>query len=191
MNNKFREKSPERTCQKSYKTYGSYKPHLAKDFHNRCGYTDCPDFWFGGSGNFHIDHFIPWKKHPAKPELKTDYKNLVYCCSYVNILKSDDETAYLDPCDVDYNNHFSRDSLGYILPNPTSNEATYMYKKLKLYLRRYQIIWTLENLFKKMELIKNELDVAPDGRHKDELKHVMSDLTCLMLDYKKYLSESQ
>lgn len=191
MTNKFRMKSPARTCVKSYQVYGRYKSFLAKDFFNRCGYTDCPDFWFGGSGNFHIDHFIPWKKHPLKPNLKTDYSNLVYCCSYVNILKSDDETAYLDPCNVDYNDHFSRDSLGNIKPNRSSAQAMYMYDRLKLYLKRYQVIWMLENIFIKMELIKNALDSSPEGKQKDELKCVMADLACIMLEYKKYLSENQ
>ena len=191
MTNKFRIKSPVRACVKSYQVYGRYKSFLAEDFSNRCGYTDCPDFWFGGSGNFHIDHFIPWKKYPSKPNLKTDYSNLVYCCSYVNILKSDDETAYLDPCNVDYNDHFSRDTLGNIKPNKSSVQAMYMYDRLKLYLKRYQVIWMLENIFIKMELIKNALDSSPEGQQKNELRYVMSDLACLMLEYKKYLSENQ
>lgn len=191
MTNKFRIKSPVRTCLKSYKVYGRYKSFLAKDFYNRCGYTDCPDFWFGGIGNFHIDHFIPWKKHPSKPNLKTDYNNLVYCCSYVNILKSDDETAYLDPCNVDYNDHFSRDVVGNITPNKTSAHAIYMYDRLKLYLKRYQVIWMLENIIIKMDLIKEALDSLPEGQQKDELKCVMSDLACVMLEYRKYLSENQ
>lgn len=191
MNQKFRTKSPVRTCQVKYKVYGSYKPFLAKDFNNRCGYTDCPDFWFGGRGNFHIDHFIPWKKYPAKPSLKTDYNNLVYCCSYVNILKSDDETAYLDPCNVDYNNHFSRSLHGEIQPNKSSAKALYMYSKLKLYLKRYQIIWMLEQLFQKMELINEAIGKTYNEKHKNELKIAMADLACLMLEYKKYLSENQ
>lgn len=191
MTQKFRIKAPTRTCQEKYKVYGRYKPYLAKDFNNRCGYTDCPDFWFGGVGNFHIDHFIPWKKHPAKPSLKTDYNNLVYCCSYVNILKSDDETAYLDPCNVDYNNHFSRSSYGEIQPNKGSAEAVYMYGKLKLYLKRYQIIWMLEKIFEKMEQIKNAIDSTHNEQYKNALKITMSDLTCIMLEYKKYLSDNQ
>jgi len=191
MTNTFRVQAPKRTCVKSYTIYGSYKPYLAKDFYNRCGYTNCPDFWFGGTGNFHIDHFIPWKKHPAQPNLKTDYSNLVYCCSYVNILKSDDETAYLDPCNEDYNNHFSRDQHGNILANKKSVKAVYMHNKLKLYLKRYQIIWMLEKLFSRMEELKEAIQKSPDGQQKDELKYAMSDLACVMLDYKKYLSENQ
>lgn len=191
MKNKFRTKSPVRTCVKSYKVYSKYKSHLARDFYNRCGYTDCPDFWFGGSNNFHIDHFIPWKKHPSNPNLKTDYNNLVYCCSYVNILKSDDEAAYLDPCKIDYNEHFSRDTFGNIEPNKSSPAAMYMYEKLKLYLKRYQIIWMLENIVVKMELIKEAIDCSSEGPQKNELKYAMADLACLMIEYRHYLSKNQ
>lgn len=41
------------------------------------------DYWL----NFQIDHFKPISKYP---ELERNYKNLVYCCSYVNRAKSDD-----------------------------------------------------------------------------------------------------
>lgn len=191
MNNVFRIQTPIRTCLKQYKIYGQYKSYLKKDFNNRCGYTNCSDFWFGGTGNFHIDHFIPWKKYPAQPNLKTDYSNLVYCCSYVNILKSDDETAYLDPCNDDYNIHFYRDSLGHILVSNNSKKAIYMHNKLKLYLKRYQIIWMLENLFTRMESLKAAIEKSPDGLQKDELKYAMADLACIMLEYKNYLSENQ
>ena len=57
MPNKFRYNSPARTCVKIYTNYRSFKQYLAADFNSRCGYTDCPDFWFGGKNNFHIDHF--------------------------------------------------------------------------------------------------------------------------------------
>ena len=191
MTNLFRLKAPERTCNKSFKIYGRYKTYLAKDFYNRCGYTNCPDYWFGGTGNFHIDHFIPWKKHPTQPNLKTDYSNLVYCCSYVNILKSNDETGYLEPCTDDYNSHFSRDDLGNIIANTSSKKAIYMHNKLKLYLKRYQIIWMLDNIFNRMKALKEAIQNSPDGQEKNELKYAMSDLACIMVDYHKYLSENQ
>ncbi|OPJ99256.1 hypothetical protein B1R44_05910 [Serratia marcescens] len=66
-----------------------------------------------------------------------------------------------------------------------------MYGKLKLYMKRYQIIWMLENLFNKMEKIKEAIKKSPDGPQKNELKYAMSDLACEMLDYKNYLSKSQ
>ncbi|MCT6590821.1 HNH endonuclease [Pantoea dispersa] len=187
----FRSITPIRSCKKKYSQYTSFKDHLAKDFNYRCGYTDCPDFWFGGKVNFHIDHFIPWKSHPDKPYLKTDYSNLVYCCSYVNILKSNDEHNYLDPCNIDYNEHFHRDKLGYIIASDKSEKAKYMYDKLKMYMKRYQIIWMLENLFDKIEQLSNAIDNCTNPSEKSELQVATCELIPLALEYKKYLSEAQ
>lgn len=191
MKIKFRSQSPIRKCTKKYVSYNSFKPFLATDFNYRCGYTDCSDFWFGGKSNFHIDHFIPWKNHPDLPNLKNSYSNLVYCCSFVNILKSNDETDYLDPCNTDYNDHFYRNLNGEIRPNPKSKSAIYMYDKLKLYMQRYQIIWMLDNLFNKVELLSNEIEITSDKVRKDILKSTMCELIPLVVEYKKYLSTSQ
>ena len=53
----LRQRVPERTCTKTYKSYRSFKKDLRKDFNRRCGYCDDHDdgFWRG----FQIDHFIP------------------------------------------------------------------------------------------------------------------------------------
>lgn len=161
----FRELAPQRTCTKSYSSYSSFKKYLASDFNNRCGYTDCHHMWFGGLTTFHIDHFKPHKKFPS---LKTTYSNLVYACSYVNILKSDDDPAnYLDPCTDDYNRHFFRDAYGTIYPDSKSPQAVYMHKKLKLGLARYKVIWSLEKadlLMKKLEELAPNL---PSGSEEE------------------------
>ena len=97
----FRTITPARTYTGHRTDYHDYKDKLADDFNHRCGYTDCQDHWFGGSRTFQIDHLRPWSKYPNE---KTDYRNLVYCCSYVNRAKWDDDSPnYLDPCDNDYN----------------------------------------------------------------------------------------
>jgi hypothetical protein len=191
MANNFRENPPKRNCTKTYAKYGSFKPYLAKDFLSRCGYTDCPDFWFGGANNFHIDHFVPWKNYPAQPNLKTDYSNLVYCCSYVNILKSNDEGNYIDPCNVDFNQHFTRDIVGNILPVANSVQANYMYKKLKLFMKRYQIIWTLENIFNKMKLLKQAIENTPDSPLKNDLLIANGELGMILTEYLDYLRKNQ
>lgn len=119
--------------------------------------------WFGGLSTFHIDHFKPHKKFP---QLKTTYSNLVYACSYVNILKSDDDPSnYLDPCTTDYNQHFYRDAYGTIYPNSKSPKAIYMHKKLKLGLARYRAIWVLEKsdiLLRKLEEIESNSVIEKD-----------------------------
>lgn len=188
MVNNFRDMSPSRRCTKIFTNYRSYKSYIAEDFNHRCGYTDCSDIWFGGTNTFHIDHFKPWKKHP---HLKNSYSNLVYCCSYVNILKSDDEGTYLDPCDVDYNIHFERDSDGNIIPRKASIEANYMYSKLKLYLKRYQIIWILDQLYNKMYQIQEEIDNPKNSLIKRELQILHSDLATEFFKYHKYLKGNQ
>lgn len=182
----FRTTSPNRTCTKKYKSYRSFKKYLKEDFNSRCGYTDCPDFWFGGSKTFHIDHFKPKTKNP---ELEVEYSNLVYCCSYVNILKSDDEGDYIDPCDADLNEHFKRSSDGSIIP--ISNEGEYMHKSLKLYLKRYQTIWMLEAIRCKMLTLKSLIEKEVDVVLKDSLLKVQGELANLFMDYMNYLSREQ
>lgn len=181
----FRNKAPSRTCTKRYANYRSYKPYLANDFFNKCGYTNCSDFWFGGVNNFHIDHFIPWKQYPLRPNLETDYQNLVYCCSYVNILKSNDTGIYLDPCDEDYNYHFQRDDIGTIIP--ITPAAIYMYKKMKLYLSRYRIIWMLDEIEVKMSKLRRIIEKTGNPRAKD----LYIDLSFEYDNYKKYLRANQ
>lgn len=188
MAKNFRNKTPIRTFNKTYKRYSSYKKYLAKDFNYRCGYTDCPDFWFGGRNTFHIDHFRPFSKNPA---LETDYSNLVYCCSYVNILKSDDEGDYIDPCNVDFNDHFERDDDGLIVPKVGSKEANYMFNKLQLGLRRYSLIWKLDEMYVKMIKLQNQINNPKNATIKNGLKILHSDLAEEFTTYLEYLKAVQ
>lgn len=188
MANNFRQNSPKRTCTKTYASYRSYKPFLAADFNSRCGYTDCPDFWFGGKNTFHIDHFKPFSKNPA---LATDYKNLVYCCSYVNILKSDDEGNYLDPCDIDFNEHFERDTDGSIIPKDTSKEAKYMFSKLQLNLSRYKIIWKLDEIHNRKIKLQSAIENPNNKKIKGDLLEIYFELDKEFTVYLKYLKSAQ
>lgn len=177
----FRDTSPKRTYTgKELKDYKGYKDSLERDFREKCGYTDCQQIWFGGKRNFQIDHF---KSKSIYPNLETKYFNLVYSCSYINRAKSDDDGDYIDPCDVDYNEHFYRDNLGNIYPSEASPSAKYMYKKLKLYLKRYSIIWMLEQLEMKMEKLRILIDATDDH----EAKELFIAITFKYLDYKKHL----
>jgi len=188
MASNFRYQIPARTFTKTYKNYRSYKVYLAKDFNCRCGYTDCPDFWFGGKNTFHIDHFKPFSKNP---NLETEYSNLVYCCSYVNILKSNDEGDYIDPCDVDFNDHFERDSDGSIVPKVGSKEANYMFNKLQLGLRRYSLIWKLDEMYEKMIKLRDQINDPKNDEIKNDLKLLNSDLAEEFITYLKYLKTEQ
>ena len=183
----FRLVAPKRTYNKDYKNYRSYKPHLAKDFNECCGYTNCHHSWFGGISNFHIDHF---KSKVKYPDLETEYSNLVYACSFTNIAKSDDDSPlYLDPCDVDFNFHFERDKFGNIYPKAYSESAEYMHKKLKLYLRRYGLIWTLEFLSQKwiaLKKILSNLDIE-DLTLKAEIEDLKKEVANEFMEYFVYL----
>ena len=184
----FRKTRPQRKCQKTYTRYQSFKPHLQKDFNSRCGYTDCHDKWFGGLTTFHIDHFVPLKRNSA---LSTTYGNLVYSCSYVNILKSDDDSVnYLDPCNEEYNDHFYRDELGVIYPEPSSPKANYMHRKLKLGLARYQTIWLLDKLYDCMKDLRKLANTLPNGSAEEqEAKSLHYQLSGEFEKYFDYLSQ--
>lgn len=160
--------------------YRGYKKYLRNDFKKKCGYTSCIDEWFGGVISFQIDHFMPQSEYP---ELRNKYSNLIYCCSYVNRAKSNDEGNYLDPCNTDYNLHFYRNDQGDIMPFTSSSNAVYMHKKLKLYLKRYSIIWTLEQLEHKMETLDGLIEKTGDP---DAYK-LFYQVTKKYMVYKKYL----
>jgi hypothetical protein len=181
----FRNTVPKRTYTgRELSDYRKYKNFLAIDFNERCGYTDCNHFWLGGKRNFQIDHFKPKSKHP---DLERNYSNLVYACSYVNRAKSDDFGNYIDPCETDYNQHFYRDSYGNIFPKEDSEPAKYMYKKLKLYLKRYGIIWMLDQLEQRMYILQDLIKATGN----EEAKELLVDITMNYLDYKKYLRVEQ
>lgn len=181
MTYSFRKETSVRTFKGYYSDYHQYKKYLAEDFHHRCGYTDCSDHWFGGCRTFQIDHFIPLSKNPAK---KNDYKNLIYCCSYVNRSKWDDESPYyLDPCDNDYNEHFERNSDGYICGK--TEHAKYMIDKLHLGLARYAIIWNLDRLEDRIDKLRMLEYKNP------ELKCLLKDLLLLYYDYVRSLRLNQ
>jgi hypothetical protein len=181
----FRTTLPQRSyAGKELKDYKGYKDYLETDFNKRCGYTNCSQFWFGGKRTFQIDHFKPQKYFP---ELETKYSNLIYSCSYVNRAKSEDVGVYIDPCDTDYNLHFHRDGLGHIYPNSSSSSGKYMYKSLKLYLKRYGIIWMLEELETKMDILRQLVESTGDQAAIDLYLKV----SFKYLDYKKHLRAVQ
>jgi hypothetical protein len=181
----FRSKAPIRTYSgKVFSNYRAYKDFLERDFNERCGYTDCPQFWFGGKRNFQIDHFMPRSSHS---HLANTYSNLVYSSSHVNRAKSDDIGDYIDPCDTDYNEHFYRDSGGNIFPKESSAPAKYMYKKLKLYLKRYGIIWTLDQLEQRMFRLQQLIEATGD----QDAKELFVSIGMKYNNYKRHLKAVQ
>lgn len=185
----LRLQTPKRTYSGKAKTnYRSYKKELRDDFNKRCGYCDDSDFLCGGRRGFHIDHFKPKSKFE---HLENDYGNLVYSCPYCNWAKSDDwpsddekqnvigDKGYVDPCDSDYERHFERHANGRI--RPKTELGKYMFKKLKLGLRRHQLAWIRDCLDKLLE----ELSGCLDGMEKEN--PIQSELANRHLElYKTY-----
>ena len=95
---------------------------------------------------------------------------------------------YLDPCDVDYNNHFSRDNQGNIVPH--TPQAKYMYKKLKLYLERYGIIWMLNTIQGKLDLLSDQIEKMTDEAKRAKLLALHYELSKSFHQYLDYLDLS-
>jgi hypothetical protein len=195
----FRLSIPNRTCTSTYSNYSSYKPYLRSDFRKRCGYCDDIDSLCGGARGFHIDHFRP---QVPFSHLKNEYRNLVYACPYCNGAKSndwpsgiedvavlDDGSGYLDPCDVDFDSHFERNDYGRI--HPKTAVGKYMYKKLKLGLRRHQLAWAYEQLGNSLKELNSEIEnLQPEGDdYIEALKHHQR-LTSEYLKYKHLFEET-
>ena len=195
---KFREADPKRTCEKEYRAYRSFKKYLREDFNRRCGYCNDLDKFCGGIRGFHIDHFCPQDKFD---HLSTQYKNLVYSCPYCNVAKSNDwpsgdenkcivdSVGYVDPCDPQYELTFERYENGRI--KPKNEVGKYMYKQLKLGLRRHQLAYLYEVLEKSLRLLNDELLIQ---RRKRKIPHHIIDhyieLTTEFLNYKKMFEET-
>ncbi len=79
-----------------YRNYESYRDWLRDEFMFRCVYCLQREQWYGRSGAFHIDHFVPVSVDPGK---KCEYSNVLYACSACNEAKGD-AVGMPNPCDV-------------------------------------------------------------------------------------------
>lgn len=176
--------------------YGKYKQDLERDFNKRCGYCDSPAHHWGGRVVFQIDHFAPKSKFK---HLKDKYENLIYSCPICNrgksnLWASDDENVsivdgegFLHPCLDDYSPHFRRLPTGQI--EPLTHTGKYMYKKLKFYLRRHEIIWLMEEL---RELINEVRPFVknPKCSKSRRLKSYCQDVYEAYFDYEQFFIDS-
>lgn len=191
----FRNDVPQRTyAGVRFTQYRKYKPFLRNDFRMRCGYCNSEDFWFGGPNAFHIDHFAPKSKFPL---LQTRYSNLVYACPYCNRAKSNDwpsdksnicvvgNKGYLDPCSTEYDNQLCRDEVGRIIP--TTELGKYIHKKLKLYLERKRIIWTLDRIYATIEIVNKKIENDKTEDISQEVKDAFFELSRVFFKYLGYL----
>lgn len=173
---KLRERTPKRrTSPREVSRYNEYKKNLREDFNARCGYCDDEDIWTG-KRFFHVDHFVP-QKH-LKTISDKEYSNLVYSCPYCNTHKGSDwptkdehlhnngREGYVDVCLPQYDAQFYRTPGGEIFSRTDLGE--YMYRKLKLFLRRHAVIWKLCKINVQIEEIKKILEEEKDPDLKEK-----------------------
>ncbi|WP_373072223.1 HNH endonuclease [Sulfurimonas sp.] len=185
MTYSIQEKKPERDYTGTkYNTYGAYKPYLRENFNKRCGYCDGLDVYAGGSQGFQIDHFKPKKLFP---DLETEYENLVYSCPYCNRSKWDywrDDKGFIDPCSDLYSETLYRNDKGQIKYYDGCEQGEYIHQKLKLDLRRHELIWIIEKLKKQSD----DLDALSDSLgedHPEELT-ILREFKNVQKEIKKY-----
>jgi hypothetical protein len=73
---------------RGYADYPSFRPWLRDEFTFRCAYCLRREQWGLVRGTFAVDHFLPVA---VRPDLATEYDNLVYACAACNTAKSDHE----------------------------------------------------------------------------------------------------
>lgn len=167
---KFREKLPIRTPDPEQKSkYGDYFEQLRTDFNGRCGY--CDSFDLRRNNDFEIDHFVP--KKVFKKLKANDYKNLVYSCKSCNRSKSgkwpskDEDIkiignmGFVDPCEEEYDKHFSRYSNGEI--DWETELGKWKYRELSLYNPKHSIFWKLERIMKAIEEARKLSEMKPNN----------------------------
>lgn len=181
-------KKPELSAAGANLKYRNAKEQLAKDFNYRCGYCDDSHNYVGGSRNYHIDHFAPKSKFE---HLKDYYGNFVYSCPYCNLAKSNKwvgstaeenvigEQGFINPCNEKYAKHIKRADNGqivYITPL-----GKYMYNELKLYLKRHEIFYQLDEIDEKIKLMKEKIKIKIEFNQNVEKHEKM-----LLLLYEAY-----
>ena len=66
-----------------------------------------------------------------------------------------------------------------------------MYSKLKLYLKRYQIIWKLDQLLLSMKKLQEAIKEPKNAAIKQDLINLHFDLSSELTDYIEYLKGNQ
>lgn len=97
-------------------TYKNWKELIAKEGSYQCVYCAISESSFGGTRNFHVEHYKPKKTYK---QLENDIMNLFYACPVCNTFKGDSYPAepledhtiacYPNPSKVDYNTLFQVD----------------------------------------------------------------------------------
>lgn len=159
--------------------YSDWKQQIAEECFFQCVYCAIHESQFGGTVNYHIDHFRPVSKFAA---LINDICNLFYACPICNRFKSNDWPAepdlgivsYPDPCLTDYNTLFKIDNDYNLVGLYVSSN----YLIQRLFLNRAQLIFerretTLRN---KGTALILQIKKLIDELAKDDLKEAYASL---------------
>ncbi len=148
----FRDFKISRSCNKVYVNYKSYRRYLKDDFRNRCAYCNLHEDQITTS--FEIDHFIPRDTFKyVRPDLETDYQNLILSCKKCNDAKSSkfegdiastnpENIQFYNPVSTDYNDIFYRTEIGAI--DSDDKKGRQMIIDLQLYRPIHNLAWVCE-----------------------------------------------
>lgn len=180
-----------------WRTMSANKERLKVDFHHKCAYCDDTDKYYGGSSNYHVDHFAPKSKFG---QLEYDYDNLVYACPFCNRAKSDKwigkdateavvgDSGFIDPCSEEYGKHLCRDSNGSIVPKTAL--GSYIYKELKLYLERHRICFMIDLVDDKRKLLKIKLEkMRMEGKNTEAIDSLYHEINETLITYYQMMFE--
>lgn len=178
-----------------WRTMPANKRHLMIDFHHKCAYCDDLDRYYGGSDNYHVDHFAPKARFE---HLQYNYDNLLYACPFCNRAKSDkwvgkDEhesvvngCGFVNPCSNEYFSHLARNSDGEIIP--ITDVGKYMYIELKLYLDRHRICFLVETIDgKRKQILAKRDQLAAMGEDVTKLTEALNEINSTLIDYYEML----
>lgn len=194
-----REKLPQRrlvtTNNPSGTNWSEHKSDLKEDFHSHCGY--CGSYDGFRHTYFEVDHFIPKSFFEKNGNIEyCHYPNLVYSCKFCNnkklskwpsqredIFHINDE-GFIDPCDLDYENHLYRTNSGGILWKTKLGE--WMVKKAFKFDERDNSIKLLWEINQKRNLIDSFINEQSNWPKKsDEYEKIDEKLRELCLEYYK------
>lgn len=158
--------------------YRSWKPLLAKEGKMQCVYCCIHESQFGGTRNFHVEHFRPKARFPA---LRNSYSNLFYACGVCNVFKSDDwpgdytpgdltKPAYPDPSEIDYGSFLHvDDSTGEVSGDGVTGR--YIVERLHLNRPHMVAVRVLSALFFRLDSSRQQIEqLLQRGQIPDELK---------------------
>jgi 5-methylcytosine-specific restriction endonuclease McrA len=191
MKYKFRDYKIQRTCNKKYADYHSYKAALENDFNHRCAYCNLLDSMI--TTPFEVDHFVPYDAFKnVWPELETTYDNLIYSCKKCNRAKSNkyagdltkkkiENELFYKPDQKDYTDIFYRNDEGGICSDDDLGNE--MIVNLKLYSPIHNLAWICERLKSASERLDTKIKMeAVDSDARKKLEEARNELKSYYTD---------